>query len=47
MEFTRRNLLALGSGAFAAARFAGIPAFASKTNDAISAFTGGASVAGG
>ena len=35
MEFTRRNILALGSGAFAAASFAGMPAFASKTDDAI------------
>ena len=47
MEFTRRNILALGSGAFAAASFAGMPAFASKTDDAIAAFTGGASVAEG
>ena len=47
MEFTRRNILALGSGAFAAASFAGMPAFASKTDDAIAAFTGGASVTEG
>ena len=47
MEFTRRNILALGSGAFAAASFAGMPAFASKTDDAIAAFTGGAGVAEG
>ena len=47
MEFTRRNILALGSGAFAAASFAGMPAFASKTDDAIAAFTGGAGVAKG
>lgn len=47
MEFTRRNILALGSGAFAAASFAGMPAFASKTDDAIAAFTDGASVAEG
>jgi len=47
MEFTRRNILALGSGAFAAASFAGMPAFASKTGDAIAAFTDGAGVAEG
>ena len=47
MEFTRRNILALGSGAFAAASLSGMPAFASKTDDAIAAFTGGASVAEG
>ena len=47
MEFTRRNILALGAGAFAAASFAGMPAFASKTDDAIAAFTGGAGVAEG
>jgi sulfur-oxidizing protein SoxY len=47
MEFTRRNILTLGSGAFAAASFAGMPAFASKTDDAIAAFTDGAGVAEG
>ena len=47
MEFTRRNILALGSGALAAASFAGMPAFASKADDAIAAFTGGAGVAEG
>ena len=47
MEFTRRNILALGSGAFAAASFAGMPAFASKTDDALAAFTDGAGVAEG
>ena len=47
MEFTRRNILALCSGAFAAASFAGMPAFASKTDDAIAAFTDGAGVAEG
>ena len=47
MEFTRRKILALGSGAFAAASFAGMPAFASKTDDAIAAFTDGAGVAEG
>ena len=47
MDFTRRNILALGSGAFAVATFTGVPAFASKTDDAIAAFTGGADVAEG
>ncbi len=47
MDFTRRNILALGSGAFAVATFAGLPAFASKTDDAIAAFTGGADVTDG
>jgi sulfur-oxidizing protein SoxY len=47
MDFTRRNILALGSGVFAAASFAGVPAFASKTDDAIAAFTGGASPSAG
>jgi sulfur-oxidizing protein SoxY len=41
MDFTRRNILVLGSGVFAAASFAGVPALASKTDDAIAAFTGG------
>ena len=47
MDFTRRNILALGSGAFAVAIFAGMPAFASKADDAIAAFTGGADVTEG
>lgn len=47
MDFTRRNILALGSGAFAVATFAGLPAYASKTDDAIAAFTGGAGVTDG
>ena len=47
MDFTRRNILALGSGAFAVATFTGMPAFASKTDDAIAAFTGGADVTEG
>ena len=44
MELTRRKILALGSGALA---FAGLPAFASLTDDAIAALTGGASPAEG
>ena len=44
MDFTRRNILVLGSGVFAAASFAGVPALASKTDDAIAAFTGGVGV---
>ena len=47
MDFTRRNILALGSGAFAVVTFTGMPAFASKTDDAIAAFTGGADVTEG
>lgn len=47
MDFTRRNILALGSGALAVATFTGMPAFASKTDDAIAAFTGGADVTEG
>ena len=44
MDFTRRNILVLGSGVFAAASFAGVQALASKTDDAIAAFTGGVGV---
>ena len=47
MDFTRRNILTLGSGAFAVVTFTGMPAFASKTDDAIAAFTGGADVTEG
>tara|TARA_B100000768_G_C11266253_1_gene371218 strand:- start:56 stop:478 length:423 start_codon:yes stop_codon:yes gene_type:complete len=47
MDFTRRNILALSSGAFVITTFAGLPAFASKTDDAIAAFTGGADVSDG
>ena len=47
MDFTRRNILALGSGALAVVTFTGMPAFASKTDDAIAAFTGGADVTEG
>ena len=47
MDFTRRNILVLGSSVFAAASFAGVPALASKTDDAIAAFTGGVGVTEG
>ena len=47
MELTRRKLLAIGSGTLAYASFAGMPAFASLTDDAIAAFTGGAAVGEG
>ena len=47
MNFTRRNILVVGSGALIVASVAGMPAFASKTDDAISAFTGGVEVTEG
>jgi sulfur-oxidizing protein SoxY len=47
MDFTRRKILGLGSGAFAVATFVGMPAFASKADDAIVAFTGGVDVTEG
>ena len=46
MELTRRKLLAIGSGAFAAS-LTGLPAFASLTDEAIAAFTGGAETGSG
>ena len=46
MELTRRKILAIGSGAFAAS-LTGLPAFASLTDDAIAAFTGGAEAGSG
>ena len=42
MELTRRKMLVIGSGTLAAASMAGLPAFASLTEEAIAAFTGGA-----
>ncbi|MBD3666155.1 thiosulfate oxidation carrier protein SoxY [Sulfitobacter aestuariivivens] len=42
MELTRRKILAIGSGTVAFATLSGLPAFASLTDDAIAAFTGGA-----
>lgn len=47
MELTRRKLLALGSGTFVVAGVAGLPAFASLTEDAIAEMTGGADLAEG
>lgn len=44
MNLTRRKLLAVGAGTAALASFAGMPAFASLTDDAIAEFTGGAAV---
>ncbi|MQQ10693.1 thiosulfate oxidation carrier protein SoxY [Epibacterium sp. SM1979] len=41
MKLTRRSLLALGSGTSVFAMVAGLPAFASLTDDAVAAFTGG------
>ena len=42
MELTRRNMLVLGTGSLAAVSLSGLPAFASLTDDAINAITGGA-----
>ncbi len=47
MELTRRKLLAIGSGALALSSLTGFPAFASLTDDAIAAFTGGADLGEG
>lgn len=47
MELTRRNFIALGSGTFALASMAALPAFASLTDDAIAELTGGAEVGEG
>ena len=47
MTLTRRQLLALGSGTLAVASFAGMPAFASLTDDAIAAITGGTAIGEG
>lgn len=46
MEFTRRNILAIGSGTVAAATF-GLPAMASTADEMISAVTGGAATTAG
>ncbi len=46
MELTRRNVVVLGSSA-ALASAVGMPAFASLTDDAIAAFTGGAETGSG
>ncbi|MGR3837987.1 MAG: thiosulfate oxidation carrier protein SoxY [Cognatishimia sp.] len=47
MKFTRREILAIGSGGFALASLSAVPAFASLTDDAITAFTGGSDVGEG
>jgi sulfur-oxidizing protein SoxY len=47
MEFTRRNMMAVSSGALLATGLGGLPAFASATDDAIAAFTGGAELGEG
>ena len=47
MTLTRRNILALGAGSVAAATMGVMPAYASLTDDAIAAFTGGADVSEG
>jgi|TARA_B110000908_G_scaffold83785_1_gene100249 sulfur-oxidizing protein SoxY len=47
MELTRRKILAIGAGTLAFASLAGLPAFASLTDDAIVAMTGGADVTEG
>jgi sulfur-oxidizing protein SoxY len=47
MELTRRKLMAIGAGTLAFASVAGLPAYASLTDDAIAAMTGGADVTEG
>ncbi|WP_299472164.1 thiosulfate oxidation carrier protein SoxY [uncultured Roseibium sp.] len=47
MEMTRRKLLALGSGTFVLATLSSLPAFATLTDDAIAALTGGADMGEG
>jgi len=47
MELTRRKILAIGSGTLAFASLTGLPAFASLTDEAIAAMTGGADVTEG
>ena len=42
MELTRRKLLAIGASTFAIASITGASAYASLTDDAIAALTGGA-----
>ncbi|MEM1375229.1 MAG: thiosulfate oxidation carrier protein SoxY [Pseudomonadota bacterium] len=46
MELTRRNLMLLCAGSFGASVL-GLPAFAAKIDDAMTAFTGGAPVGDG
>ncbi len=47
MNLTRRNVLTVGTAAFAATAFGALPAFASATDDAIAALTGGAEMGEG
>jgi len=47
MKLNRREALVLGAGTAAAAAFAGLPAYANLTDDAVAAFTGGAAVTEG
>ncbi len=47
MELTRRKILAIGSSALAIASMAGLPAFASLTDEAVAALTGGAELGEG
>ena len=47
MELTRRTFVALGSGTFALASMAALPAFANLTDDAIAELTGGAELGEG
>ena len=47
MDLTRRQALALGSATLAIASLSGLPAFASLTDEAITALTGGADVTEG
>ena len=47
MELTRRNILAIGSGAVAFAGLSGLPAIAGLTDDAIKDLTGGAELGEG
>jgi len=47
MELSRRKVLTLGTGVCIATAFAGVPAYASLTDDAIMALTGGAELGEG
>ncbi|THH38024.1 thiosulfate oxidation carrier protein SoxY [Aliishimia ponticola] len=47
MELTRRNMLAISSGALVASGLGAIPAFAATAEDMIAEFTGGAAVGEG
>ena len=47
MELSRRKILAMGAGTFALSAVTGLPAFASKADEAIAALTGGADLGEG